>query len=240
MIREHITTEPSDPPASFGTPPVPADPPQCPADFSPDFADAPTPETLPDETQSQLFDAYLNSGEAIPALTARLGITLAQFVAWHDHPDTQRALNDLDRIATQRAEHQRAQAAVAAIHALTQIASQTFDHPETARRAASQLLQPAPTTTRPRRPRIAPVITPGQSFATPEDASTPPDYTSIAPSSAPFPTYSPVPAAINTQVPHPIDLAPIHWATRFDQSTHHTLHTAHLTALAGSCSAVRC
>ena len=117
-------------PVHFATSPSPhspsASPPISPPDLSP-------------EIQAQLFESFLHSAEPIPALTARLNITIDQFTDWHDDPRTQRALDNLDRIAIARAKRQLTHAHAASIHALILIAAQTHDKTESARKAASLL-----------------------------------------------------------------------------------------------------
>ena len=97
------------------------------------------PADLPENIQNQLFDAYLNSDQPATQIAEHAGITLIQFIRWQSHPQTHAIIADLERIATERAATQCTLAQPGAIHSLTLISAQTFDRPETARKAASLL-----------------------------------------------------------------------------------------------------
>ena len=146
-----------------------------------------SPPDLPPEIQAQLFESFLHSAEPIPALTARLNITIDQFTDWHDNPRTQRALDNLDRIAIARAKRQLTHAHAASIHALTLIAAQTHDKTESARKAATLLHR-----------ACRDQCHDGPSSAGPSCPETEaPDTDSIAPAPAPAPNHEhrPRPAA---------------------------------------------
>ena len=102
-------------------------------------ATAPAPDDLPEHIQNQLFEAYLNSDQPATQIAEQAGITLIQFIRWQSHPYTRAIIADLERIASERAATQCTLAQPGAIHSLTLISTQTFDRPETARKAASLL-----------------------------------------------------------------------------------------------------
>lgn len=108
-------------------------------------ADAAAP-ALPRDTRNKLFDAYLRTSDPVPEIAERLGITLRQFIDWHDHPETRELIRDLDRIALERAAHRKAQSAPAAAEALEFVSTRSHTHPEAARKAATAILRTPPST----------------------------------------------------------------------------------------------
>jgi hypothetical protein len=100
------------------------------------------PSPLPKDLQNNLFEAYLTTNDTAPAIAAQFNISLQDFITWHDHPSTQRILHELDRIATERAEHQRKQSAPSATQALIEIldSRHLIKNPEPARKSANKLL----------------------------------------------------------------------------------------------------
>jgi hypothetical protein len=102
----------------------------------------PPPSPLPKDLQNNLFEAYLTTNDTAPSIAAQFNISLQDFIAWHDHPNTQHILSELDRIATERAEHQRKQSAPSATQALIEIldSRHLIKNPEPARKAANKLL----------------------------------------------------------------------------------------------------
>ncbi len=122
----------------------------CPSPTAP----PPPPSPLPKDQQNDLFDAYLTTNESPASIATRLNISLQDFIAWHDHPNTQRILNELDRIANERAEHQRKQSAPSATQALIEIldSRHLIKNPEPARKAANKLLA-TPSMERPEGPK---------------------------------------------------------------------------------------
>lgn len=110
--------------------PAPANPPPRLAFLTPDLT-------------NRLFSAYLNTDESPAAIAGQLNINLGDFIAWHDHPDTRQTLDDLERIARERAARKAALAAPAAIDALAFVAQQSHIKPEPARKAANALLKQA-------------------------------------------------------------------------------------------------
>lgn len=119
---------------------------------APPHASPPPPSPLPPDIADALLTAFLCSAEPLSDICARLDVTHEELLAWHDDPQTQAALDALDRIARSRAERRKSWAAPAMVEHLIRIAAiRDSTKAETARKAAAAVLRsdrkaPPPTT----------------------------------------------------------------------------------------------